>query len=69
MQQEWTIQSRAGQCAVTGQPFQDGEYFYTLLFEEAGGYRREDVSEAAWKERNDNQQPFSFWRSCIVVLI
>jgi hypothetical protein len=63
MQQEWTIQSRAGQCAVTGQQFQDGEYFYTLLFEEPSGYRREDLSEAAWKERNDNVQPFSFWRA------
>jgi hypothetical protein len=63
MQQEWTIQSRAGVCAVTGQPFQEGEYFYTLLFEEPAGYRREDLSEGAWKERNDNVQPFSFWRS------
>jgi len=63
MQQEWTIQGRTGQCAVTGQPFQDGEYFYTLLFEEPTGYRREDLSEAAWKERNDNLQPFSFWRA------
>ena len=60
---DWTIQSRADKCAVTGVPFQDGEYFYTLLFDDAAGLRREDLSEAAWKERNDNQQPFSFWRS------
>jgi hypothetical protein len=63
MQQDWTIQSRAEKCAVTGEPFQDGEYFYTLLFDEPAGLRREDVSETAWKERNDNVQPFSFWRS------
>jgi hypothetical protein len=63
MQQDWTIQSRAEKCAVTGEPFQDGEYFYTLLFDEPTGLRREDLSEAAWKERNDNQQPYSFWRS------
>ena len=48
---------------VTGVEFQDGDYFYTLLFDEAGALRREDLSEAAWKERNDNRQPFSFWRS------
>ena len=45
MTQEWTIQSRADKCAVTGEPFQDGEYFYTLLFEEGAGLRREDMSE------------------------
>lgn len=61
--QEWSIQSRAHRCAVTGAEFQDGDYFYTLLFEEGHGLRREDISEAAWKDRNDNQQPYSFWRS------
>jgi hypothetical protein len=63
MNQEWTIQSRAEKCAVSGAPFADGEYFYTLLFDEPEGMRREDLSEAAWQERNDNRQPFSFWRS------
>lgn len=61
--QEWSIQSRANCCAVTGAEFQDGDYFYTLLFEDGHGLRREDISEAAWKERNDNQLPYSFWRS------
>ncbi|MEP6667517.1 MAG: hypothetical protein ABJF10_00105 [Chthoniobacter sp.] len=61
--QEWSIQSRAHRCAVTGVEFQDGDYFYTLLFEDGASLRREDISEAAWKERNDNQQPYSFWRS------
>lgn len=63
MTQEWTIQSRAEKCAVTGEPFQDGEFFYTLLFDEPAGMRREDLSEKAYKERNDNVQPYSFWRS------
>jgi len=61
--QEWSIQSRADRCAVTGVEFQDGDHFYTLLFEEGGVLRREDLSEPAWRERNDNRQPFSFWRS------
>ncbi len=60
---DWTIQSRAEKCAVTGEPFQEGEIFYTLLFDEPAGLRREDISEKAWKERNDNVQPYSFWRS------
>ena len=63
MQQDWTIQSRAEKCAATGTPFADGELFYTLLFEDPAGLHREDLSEAAWQARNDNRQPFSFWRS------
>jgi hypothetical protein len=63
MTADWTIQGRAEKCAATGESFQDGEYFYTLLFNEGDGFRREDLSEAAWKERNENLQPFSFWRS------
>ncbi len=63
MNHEWTIQSRAEKCAATGVPFADGEYFYTLLYDDPEGLRREDLSEAAWKERNENRQPFSFWRS------
>ena len=67
MQQDWAIQSRAEQCSVTGARFQDGEYFYTVLYEEGAGFRREDLSEAAWQERQSqtsgSPQPFSFWRS------
>ena len=60
---EWSIQSRAHQCAATGTAFHDGEPFYTLLFHDKDGYRREDLSEAAYAARNENIQPFSFWRS------
>src|SRR5215207_4981928 len=64
MQYDWSIQGRADKCAATDEPFQDGDYFYTLLFDEGTGYRREDVSEAAWKARDpEGPQPFSFWRS------
>jgi len=63
MNQEWTIQSRSTHCSVTGREFADGEYFYTLLYDEVAGMRREDLSEEAWKERNDSVQPYSFWRS------
>jgi len=63
MQSEWDIKSRAHTCARTGHEFVEGEFFYTLLFREGEGFRREDVSEDAWQNRNDNIQPFSFWRS------
>jgi hypothetical protein len=60
---EWAIKHRADSCAVTQRPFVPGEYFYTLLYYGADGYRREDVSEEAWQNRNENIQPFSFWKS------
>jgi len=59
---EWAIKHRADTCAVTQRPFAPGEYFYTLLFRDAEGYRREDLSEEAWAKRNENIQPFSFWK-------
>jgi hypothetical protein len=60
---EWAITHRADVCAVTRRPFVPGEYFYTLLYHDADGYRREDLNEEAWQNRNENIQPFSFWKS------
>ena len=64
MQQDWSLQSRGHHCTSTQKPFEDGEYFYTLLFDEKTGYRREDLCEEAYKALpTDAAQPFSFWRS------
>jgi hypothetical protein len=60
---EWAIKHRADKCAATQRPFVTGEYFYTLLFHDADGYHREDLSEEAWANRNENIQPFSFWKT------
>jgi hypothetical protein len=60
---EWAIKHRADACAATRRAFAPGEYFYTLLFRDADGFRREDLSEAAWTGRNENIKPFSFWKS------
>jgi len=67
MQSDWSIQSRADKCAVTGREFRDGEHFYTLLYRDRHGLHREDLSEEAWTQRRESsqkeKQPFSFWRS------
>jgi len=34
-----------------------------LLFREGKGFRREDLSEEAWAQRNENIRPFSFWKT------
>ncbi|MCA1657684.1 MAG: hypothetical protein LC627_00120 [Verrucomicrobiaceae bacterium] len=59
---DWPIKHRADACARTGRPFQPGEQFYTLLFREGDGFWREDLSEEAWSQRNENITPFSFWK-------
>lgn len=63
MQADWEIKLRAHTCARTGREFAPGEAFFTLLLREGDGFRREDLCEEAWESRNDNIQPFSFWRS------
>jgi hypothetical protein len=60
---DWPIKHRADACARTQRPFGAGEHFYTLLFREGEGFRREDLSEEAWSQRNENIRPFSFWRT------
>ena len=60
---EWPIKHRADTCAVTNRAFAEGEQFYTLLFREGNGFRREDLSEEAWSSRNENIRPFSFWKT------
>jgi len=60
---DWPIKHRADACARTQRPFEAGEHFYTLLFREGEGFRREDLSEEAWSQRNENIRPFSFWRT------
>lgn len=63
MKNEWEIKGRAQSCSQTQRVFEEGEFFYTLLYREKDGFRREDLCEEAWEGRNDNIQPFSFWRS------
>jgi hypothetical protein len=60
---EWPIKQRSESCHVTQRPFAPGEFFYTLLHREGDAFRREDLSEEAWQSRNENIQPFSFWKS------
>jgi hypothetical protein len=63
MLSEWQIKPRAHSCAWTHTPFSNGQTIYTLLFRDKSGFRREDVSEAAWLAHPDTVEPFSFWKS------
>ncbi|MBA2243112.1 MAG: hypothetical protein H0W04_09545 [Chthoniobacterales bacterium] len=60
---DWPIKHPADVCAITSRSFAPGEQFYTLLYREGNGFRREDLSQEAWAARNENIRPFSFWKT------
>ena len=49
MAQEWQVQTPSGVCAISGRKLQEGEEFYTVLFEDGESFRRVDCSLAAWQ--------------------
>lgn len=65
--QDWKIRSTEAKCVVSGEPFKDGEDFYTCIFDdpESDGFIRRDYSVGAWQEVRPSldPKPFSFWRS------
>jgi hypothetical protein len=63
LSQEWNIQSRALQCAVSGRPFEKGEKVFSALYWREGQYVRVDLNEESWKARNDNIEPLSAWQT------
>ncbi len=65
--QDWKIRATQARCEVSGELFQDGEPFFTCIFEdrESDGFIRRDYSAPAWKEvrKKLDPQPYSFWKS------
>jgi hypothetical protein len=64
--QEWNIQARALQCAVTGRPFEKGERIFSALYWRDGQYQRTDLCAEAWNARNENIEPLSAWQTDFV---
>src|SRR5271154_6438728 len=66
MTQEWNIQGRALNCAVSGRPFVKGERVYSALYWRDGQYVRVDLNVESWNARNDNIEPLSAWQTDFV---
>src|SRR5476651_180455 len=64
--QEWSIQARALQCAVSGRPFEKGERIFSALYWRDGHDVRVDLNAEAWKARNENIEPLSAWQTDFV---
>lgn len=72
MLHDWPIQPRADHCALSGQPFADGEPFHTLLYRDkhTPGLHRLDICAAAWRDLQKDPAaapPFSHWRGKFVL--
>jgi len=65
MQQNWSIRSRAHECALTGRPFEDGESFHTAIYfdPQENGYIRRDVCNVAWKQELEERKPVASWKT------
>ena len=65
--QDWKIRSTTAQCVLTEEPFEDGEDFYTCIFDdpESDGFIRKDYSVVSWRQvcSAGRMNPFSFWKS------
>jgi len=65
MIQNWSIRSRAPQCALSARPFIEGETFHTAIYfdPETSGYLRRDVALDAWAQEISERQPIAYWRA------
>jgi hypothetical protein len=65
MIQNWSIRTRAHQCAQSGRPFEEGDVFHTAIYfdPETGGYLRRDVCLTAWKAELAERTPIAYWRT------
>ena len=64
--ESWHVRTRSRECAATQRHFEDEEAIVTALFPdpESSGYLRRDYCIEAWEARGDDEEtPFSFWRS------
>lgn len=65
MQQNWSIRSRAHECALTGRPFEDGETFHTAIHfdPKENGYVRRDVCAEAWPQEQELHPHVAAWKT------
>ena len=49
MAQQWQVETSTGKCVATGRHLEEGEEFYTVLFEEGETFRRADYSMEGWQ--------------------
>lgn len=66
LHETWHLRSRARLCSATGTPFIEGQPIVTAIFPdpESSGYLRKDFLEEAWKQRREEDEtPFSSWRT------
>ncbi|UCE60202.1 MAG: hypothetical protein JSU63_00340 [Phycisphaerales bacterium] len=49
-QQQWEVEPAVGRCAVTGRALEEGEEFYSALFEDGESFKRVDYCLDSWEK-------------------
>jgi hypothetical protein len=49
MAQQWEVESTTGRCTISGRELEEGETFYTVLFEDGDSFRRTDYTVDVWE--------------------
>ncbi len=49
-QQQWEVEPAVGRCASTGRPIEEGEEFYSVLFEDGDSFKRADYCLDSWEK-------------------
>ncbi|MCS7063913.1 MAG: hypothetical protein NZM04_07730 [Methylacidiphilales bacterium] len=62
---DWQIQPRSRRCALTHNPFQEGEIVYSILARASAkeNWHRLDYSAQAWSQRPSNLEILCQWQS------
>ena len=64
-QPKYRVAPPAGTCSVSGRTLEEGEPFFTVLFEEGDSFRRADYSAEAWNGAPEGC--FCFFKSTVPV--
>ncbi|MCK4658979.1 MAG: hypothetical protein KAV82_05605 [Phycisphaerae bacterium] len=60
---KWEIARTTGVCSISGQPLEEGDEYYVVLFEDGESFRRLDYSTDAWTGPPDGA--FCYFKSKI----
>ncbi|MBI1367451.1 MAG: hypothetical protein GC162_02230 [Planctomycetes bacterium] len=61
----YDIERPTGQCAFTGRVLEPHEHYIAALVEEGEGFKRVDVSLAAWEDGKRPEHLFSYWKAVV----
>jgi len=60
---DWNIQQPNRECCACGKEFEEGELYFSALFDTGEGFDRKDHCPTCWETAGAQKQAFSFWKT------